>query len=389
MTRDFVSRSSSPQHKTFVVLGDGTRVDEQTWTGSMITHERYRDDIHYGDHIQPTPYKAHRYKSNPARVYTETERGTGYFKRPGDRYYEIYDYVKYLVGDYHAPLTKFGQGDGMADSSAFPDHVEGTAVTMLLNKLNDGDVDLGVLLGEMVESTRMIAEGLITVLQAYRAVRNRNYKQAARVLGVDFSGDLHKNATDTWFALKFGWLPFLSDVFNAHQTIQDAVNKPIHLREKAVFVAEHLATSSNNLCKITRVGNATKGCQVGVSYRIEDRVLQQMSAVGLVNPLLVAWELVPMSFVIDWFMPVSSYLHALSSPLGLQFKHGYATRFAYGQFQYQAIKSGWTQQPEYEVDTFGMYRKVLLDFPKPSLHLNLGLNPGQVLTALGLLRQRL
>jgi hypothetical protein len=41
---------------------------------------------------------------------------------------------------------------------------------------------------------------------------------------------------------------------------------------------------------------------------------------GLTNPALVAWELVPYSFVFDWFVSVGGYLEALTATQGLEIK---------------------------------------------------------------------
>ena len=38
----------------------------------------------------------------------------------------------------------------------------------------------------------------------------------------------------------------------------------------------------------------------------------QYIAMGLTNPAAVVWELMPLSFVGDWILPVSSYLEALN-----------------------------------------------------------------------------
>jgi hypothetical protein len=37
---------------------------------------------------------------------------------------------------------------------------------------------------------------------------------------------------------------------------------------------------------------------------------------GIFNPLLIGWELVPFSFVVDWFIPVGSYLEGIDALLG-------------------------------------------------------------------------
>ena len=48
---------------------------------------------------------------------------------------------------------------------------------------------------------------------------------------------------------------------------------------------------------------------------------------GIDNPLEVVWELIPLSFVADWFIPVGEFLRSLTATNGLVFHSGYkATR---------------------------------------------------------------
>lgn len=43
---------------------------------------------------------------------------------------------------------------------------------------------------------------------------------------------------------------------------------------------------------------------------------------GLTNPLEVTWELLPFSFVADWFLPIGDYVSILDSTLGYILKGG-------------------------------------------------------------------
>jgi len=38
---------------------------------------------------------------------------------------------------------------------------------------------------------------------------------------------------------------------------------------------------------------------------------------GLTNPVQVLWDAVPMSFVVDWFLPVNKYLSSFDASLGV------------------------------------------------------------------------
>jgi hypothetical protein len=40
------------------------------------------------------------------------------------------------------------------------------------------------------------------------------------------------------------------------------------------------------------------------------------TSLGLTNPALVAWELVPFSFVVDWALPIGDWLSSLDAMLG-------------------------------------------------------------------------
>jgi hypothetical protein len=65
--------------------------------------------------------------------------------------------------------------------------------------------------------------------------------------------------------------------------------------------------------------------KTGVCYRISSPPLKSLASVGISNPLLLAWELVPYSFVVDWFLPIGNYLESLDATNGLTFESGYVT----------------------------------------------------------------
>lgn len=47
-----------------------------------------------------------------------------------------------------------------------------------------------------------------------------------------------------------------------------------------------------------------------------NETLISLASSGVTNPLLVAWELVPFSFVVDWAIPVGAWLESLDAMLG-------------------------------------------------------------------------
>jgi hypothetical protein len=57
--------------------------------------------------------------------------------------------------------------------------------------------------------------------------------------------------------------------------------------------------------------------------------LATINSLGLTNPIAVAWELVPFSFAVDWFLPVGNTLSALTAGQGLTWLGGYITKRVY------------------------------------------------------------
>jgi hypothetical protein len=59
------------------------------------------------------------------------------------------------------------------------------------------------------------------------------------------------------------------------------------------------------------------GSKVRIDARVDYEILDSFRGSGISNPALVAWELVPFSFVADWFVPVGDWLKQLDALLGL------------------------------------------------------------------------
>lgn len=126
-----------------------------------------------------------------------------------------------------------------------------------------------------------------------------------------------KSVSALWLEYHFGWSPLLSDIYGALEV--QAGGSPVYVNTK--FHA--MATVSGNYNDAYPPYQLTESqhWDCGVRYQCEARVksaeLLKLSQVGLVNPLSVAWEVVPFSFVIDWFVPVGRFLESMTDSVGL------------------------------------------------------------------------
>jgi hypothetical protein len=117
-------------------------------------------------------------------------------------------------------------------------------------------------------------------------------------------------------------------------------------------------------------------------------------SVGLTNPLLIAWELIPLSFVADWFVNVSDKLESLDVWLGKRFLTGTETkiqrsttkRFATGFTPSSGYTGGLTDAGYASLHKVNMTRVVLTTAPTIPLRFQNGLNPKRLIDGIALLR---
>lgn len=117
------------------------------------------------------------------------------------------------------------------------------------------------------------------------------------------------DVSGAWLAMQYGWLPTLSDVaeaWNAYKALMD--------RERQTTFTAQLSRSANyngspSPPAYTCFNTVTK--RKRYKYTLREQLLAARS-LGLTDPASVAWEILPWSFVVDWFIPIGSYLEALN-----------------------------------------------------------------------------
>lgn len=181
----------------------------------------------------------------------------------------------------------------------------------LLGKLRTGiagsDFNLGVFLGEGSKALDMMAGAASGIFGAYGKARKGDFVGAAKVL-LDRSrtNPPKRNiVANNWLELQYGWLPLVNDVY-----------------EGAIFLAHHLNVPLQKVYRVSRrvlgqgysIGNTFAWSFEDIKIR-ESKTLKAtireknvVGLSGLLDPLPIVWELLPYSFIIDWFIPIGNYL---------------------------------------------------------------------------------
>lgn len=139
---------------------------------------------------------------------------------------------------------------------------------------------------------------------------------------------------------------------------------------------------------------ATSGVKVRLDYELENPFVATLAQLGITNPAELIWELVPYSFVIDWFVPVGNYLSAFDAALGWHFKGGTITEWARQKgvgLPRPDGSGGWYYQPgqlgmKYHCNHFKMVRSVYTSSPLPRFPgIKNPLSTGHIANAMALL----
>jgi hypothetical protein len=194
-------------------------------------------------------------------------------------------------------------------STAWSGNDDIALIGKLRSKVAGSDFHLGVFLGEGREALSMIADNATRIYQSLKAVKRGDFSSAVRYLGASKLNpkvSVHKTVAQNWLMLQYGWLPLLEDVHGGAQFLAKHLEFPLVQSYKVRQVKKHRVIIPPGFGECSGESRSTGQ----IIARLSEANVAQMS--GLLDPLSVAWELTPWSFVADWFIPIGNYLSARS-----------------------------------------------------------------------------
>lgn len=199
----------------------------------------------------------------------------------------------------------------------------------LIGKVRDSPLNLGTSLGEFRETAEFIAGAMKTSANVVRHVKRGNFAAALRnITNSDARSsmrDVFRQTANANLACMYGLKPLVSDVYESTNRLSNYVEQPTLVRvyARGVPVKTRLiakdGTRYYNECDISIVG---RGC---LEVEVENSFLFTLDKLGVLDPVSIGWELLPLSFVLDWFIPVGKYLQGFSPPKGIKSTQGYLT----------------------------------------------------------------
>lgn len=141
-------------------------------------------------------------------------------------------------------------------------------------------------------------------------IRHRRWRQIARAAKRN-----GKNWNQTFLEFHFGWIPLCADVYSTMETLFEVPpGLPIRIRVSTEERSGFRAWDSNQYHD-----EQTGLYGVGITglVTVNNPNLLLLNKLGLLNPASIAWELVPYSFVLDWFANINTVLSQFTDFAGL------------------------------------------------------------------------
>lgn len=237
------------------------------------------------------------------------------------------------------------------------------------NALKGERVNLGVAWGERKRTAQLLGDTAIRLAQSILALKKGQFKTAARHLGLATPPRRPRGANfpQEWLALQYGWKPFLSDVYGSVEALKK--RQPSDWRITGEGRAKIRLTPSSitdgGVTKTIASANLSVSARCRIDAVPQNDVLVSFNQVGVLNPLLVAWELAPVSFVVDWALPIGDYLNSLDAMVGMSQTDSYTCTSVLGRGSWDVTISRGDSPPEsykeIEASASGSKRMVVLN----------------------------
>lgn len=184
------------------------------------------------------------------------------------------------------------------------------AINKALETFMDGKQQLAADFAERQSTIDMIANRSVQALNVLRHVKKGNLRKAVKVLNGGKEPRSRKAAA-LQLEFSYGWAPLVGSLYDICQK-EFPPDPEIYISER--FSQPYNFDGDN----MSTEGKCSGSCSFVAIMHMP--LTASAAKLGLINPVSVAWEVVPFSFIVDWFIPISTYLQSFDLLAGYYIK---------------------------------------------------------------------
>lgn len=181
--------------------------------------------------------------------------------------------------------------------------IDSLLVTDCLSDLNGKTLDALTNLAELPETISMIYDILKKILLLLIKFKREWRRAAMSIVDVAKKPDTYASL---WLQYRYGIMPLILTIEDAFKVFENWESEYVDEKKKKVI---------SRPSPLNQDFVETQTHRVLIRRRLDiSENLKQLQNQLLFNPLLTAWELIPLSFVVDWVLNVGNFIGALSTP---------------------------------------------------------------------------
>lgn len=188
------------------------------------------------------------------------------------------------------------------------DSLDDECLRNLYTKIKNSKLDLATDFAEMTQTVGLISTLAIQIGKAFLALKAGNILGAMKSIIPTNRGEI----SSAFLAFRYGISPLMSDVEGAAQMLAERVLNILPIGVGSKRKKKFLTTEVYG--DITLTFTTVIDVKYKVFYDLNGtESISNLSRLGFTSPTNVTWELLPFSFVIDWFLPIGRFLSSLSA----------------------------------------------------------------------------
>jgi hypothetical protein len=220
------------------------------------------------------------------------------FKKTSARYYNGYSYAFDKHGNGNRTVGSNLANPPVVPAVTYDPSTYNNALGRLYDQIR-GDLDISIDLAEVSKTKRMMADtlrGMKTLATTFRKMRRSNPRDWGNL----------------WLEWTYGWKPLASSIYQAsHKLIVgpqgprffSVQGKANSIRELKVIAGDGKVTT-----RVIETSVISNRCRIRAKFAFTASALDSLAGFTSLNPVSIAWELTPYSFVVDWFVDFGGYL---------------------------------------------------------------------------------
>lgn len=245
--------------------------------------------------------------------------------------------VRWEVNDYNQIVQSLPSS---AWCISLPGSREGTrvkniALKRFLAKLGPS-AQLGSTLAMYRESVEMVVDRATVLRKAFRDLKKGRFRSFLNRISAGpkpAHRNWHRNkpadAGGLWLEYWMGWAPLAGDIFTSY----DVLTKPFPWMKIKGAAGSDIAMPPYGFEGPTRpywtreTAHGKGVCLVQAEVQVSNPNLYLSDRLGLLNPFYILYDLMPWSWMLNWFVNIEQMAIGMVSPQGITFRNSFHTTF--------------------------------------------------------------